>query len=79
MTNSQVQYCFECDAMLCENLNHLDTRYRECYGMSMVENLKMLKAEGMDGFLKNQEARHRCQPAATRFLCMMENAIHTGT
>jgi rubrerythrin len=28
--------------------------------MSMVENLKMLKAEGMDEFLKNQEARHRC-------------------
>jgi rubrerythrin len=46
--------------MPCKNLTHLDNRYRERYGMSMVENLKMLKAEGMDEFLKNQEARHRC-------------------
>ena len=60
LTSRQVQYCFECDAMPCKNLNHLDTRYRERYGMSMVENLKMLKAEGMDEFLKKQEEKYRC-------------------
>jgi rubrerythrin len=30
------------------------------YGMSMVENLKELKAKGIAEFLKNQEAKYRC-------------------
>jgi rubrerythrin len=46
--------------MPCKNLTHLDNRYRERYGMSMVENLKMLKAKGMDEFLKKQEEKYRC-------------------
>jgi uncharacterized protein CbrC (UPF0167 family) len=46
--------------MPCEKLAHLDKRYRERYGMSMVENLKLLKATGMDEFLKVQAERFRC-------------------
>ena len=46
--------------MPCRTLDHLDRRYRERYDMSMVENLKELKAKGMEEFLKNQEERHRC-------------------
>jgi hypothetical protein len=46
--------------MPCEKLAHLDKRYRLRYGMSMVENLKELKAKGMDEFLKNQQEKYRC-------------------
>jgi 2-iminoacetate synthase ThiH len=37
--------------------------------MSMVENLKELKAKGMDEFLKNQEERHRC-PSCGDVVCV---------
>jgi rubrerythrin len=46
--------------MPCENLDGLDRRYRKRYGMSMVENLKELKAKGIEEFLKNQEAKYSC-------------------
>jgi rubrerythrin len=46
--------------MPCKNLTHLDNRYRERYGMSMVENLKALKAKGIDEFLKKQQEKYRC-------------------
>jgi transposase len=46
--------------MPCEKLAHLDKRYRERYGMSMVENLKLLKAKGMDEFLKTQAEKYTC-------------------
>jgi hypothetical protein len=60
LTHNQVKYCYECDVMPCEKIAHLDKRYRECYGMSMVENLKTLKAIGMDQFLKEQAEKHAC-------------------
>jgi len=40
--------------------------------MSMVENLKMLKEKGMDEFLKNQVATHRC-PVCGDVVC-----VHDG-
>jgi hypothetical protein len=60
LTHHEVQSCSECETMPCEKLAHLDKRYRERYGMSMVENLKLLKATGMDEFLKVQAERFRC-------------------
>jgi rubrerythrin len=58
--------------MPCKNLYHLDTRYRERYGMSMVENLKTLKAKGIDEFLRKQEEKYRC-PNCSDVVC-----VHDG-
>jgi len=38
----------------------LDRRYRERYGMSMVTNLRELEKNGIDYFLKSQEAKYKC-------------------
>jgi len=61
LSEHQIQSCHQCDTMPCKNLDRLDRRYRERYGMSMVENLKMLKAKGMEEFLVSQAEKHRCQ------------------
>jgi len=60
LAHNQVKFCYECEEMPCEKLSHLDKRYREHYGMSMVENLKLLKTKGMDEFLKSQAEKYRC-------------------
>src|SRR5208283_4890507 len=39
----EVETCYACGEMPCKHLEHLDSRYREHYGMSIVENLKMIK------------------------------------
>ena len=76
LTSDQVQYCFECDAMPCEKLAHLDTRYRERYGMSMVENLKLLKTEGMNGLLRIQAERHKC-PSCGDVMCVHDGKCYS--
>jgi len=38
--------------MPCKHPLHLDKRYHEQYGMSMVENIKELKTKGMEAFLE---------------------------
>ncbi|MGD0450087.1 MAG: DUF3795 domain-containing protein [Candidatus Bathyarchaeia archaeon] len=60
LSKHQLQSCSGCDTMPCEKLAHLDKRYRERYGMSMIENLKLIKAKGMAEFLKSQAEKYTC-------------------
>ncbi len=60
LRKNQIQSCSECDTMPCEKLSHLDKRYREHYNMSMVENLKTIKAKGITEFLAEQTEKYRC-------------------
>jgi predicted RNA-binding Zn-ribbon protein involved in translation (DUF1610 family) len=60
LSERQIQSCSKCDTMPCEKLAHLDKRYRERYGTSMVENLKQLKSKGIDEFLKSQAEKYTC-------------------
>lgn len=58
--------------MPCKNLDRIDRRYRTRYGMSMVENLRKIKTNGIETFLKNQEAKYKC-PA-----CSDVRSVHDG-
>ncbi len=55
-----IRFCYECAEMPCKNLAKIDELYSARYGMSMVDNLKEIKAKGMDVFLKSQEEKYRC-------------------
>ena len=46
--------------MPCENLDHLDRRYRSHYDMSVVENIREIKENGIEKFLENQEEKYSC-------------------
>ena len=72
----EIQSCSQCETLPCKNLAHLDQRYRERYGMSMVENLKMINAQGMDEFLKNQEETHRC-PNCEDVVCVHDGKCYS--
>jgi len=57
---NEVKFCFECEMLPCKNVDRLDRRYRERYGMSMVENLKELKEKSMEEFLRVQKEKYEC-------------------
>lgn len=56
----KIKFCFECDDFPCENLIHLDDRYRKKYRMSMIKNLKDIKEHGLEKFIKNQKIKWSC-------------------
>jgi hypothetical protein len=60
LATKQVDYCFECTDFPCANLRTLDKRYRNKYGMSMIENLSYIQANGIEQFLKSEEKRWKC-------------------
>lgn len=79
LTSHQVQYCFECDAMPCKDLNHLDTRYREHYGMGMVETQRRSKPKAWTSFWRNKQKNTSVQAAATWSAFTTENATGAAT
>jgi hypothetical protein len=58
--SSHSGFCYECERYPCLRLRQLDKRYRTKYRMSMLENLKTIKDEGLDIFLQREEERWRC-------------------
>ena len=44
----------------CDQLKHLDKRYRTKYKMSMIENLAHIKKLGLTKFVANEKKRWAC-------------------
>jgi len=64
-----VRFCFECETYPCKRLKTLDKRYRTKYHMSMIENLNLIRDEGMEVFLKSQETKWRCSTCGGTICC----------
>ena len=60
LLKGKISFCYECNCFPCERLEKLDRRYRENYGMSMIENLNCIRQNGMDAFIKSQYKKYRC-------------------
>lgn len=68
LLNHSVQFCYECPKYPCENLNHLDARYRTFFRMSFYDNLTFIKNSGMEEFLRVQEKKWCC-PTCGGVIC----------
>ena len=76
LAHHEIKSCSQCRDIPCKNLSHLDQRYRERYGMSMVENLEMMRAMGIDAFLKSQEEKYRC-PRCGDVVCVHDRKCYS--
>ena len=54
-------FCYECKKYPCTRLKNLDKRYRNKYGMSMLENLEFIRVYGLAHFLSNEEKKWQCK------------------
>jgi hypothetical protein len=64
-----VTFCYECPEFPCENLTHIDTRYRTLFRMSFLENLAIIKTNGMRSFLRSKEEKWRCPTCGGAICC----------
>jgi hypothetical protein len=51
------EYCFECDMFPCERIERLDKRYREKYGMSEIDNLRLIRDKGINKFVDSERKK----------------------
>ncbi len=71
-----VKFCSDCENFPCENLNHLDNRYKNNYNMSMIENLENIKNFGLKKFLINEDAKWTCS-ACGGTICVHKGYCHS--
>jgi hypothetical protein len=64
-----VQFCFECSTFPCSRLKDLDKRYHAKYHMSMLENLNLIKTQGMGLFLEKEAEKWRCHECGGVICC----------
>lgn len=72
LTKKEIEYCYECIDFPCIHLEKLDQSYQKRFKMSMIGNLRMIKKQGMDAFLKEQEKKYKC-PECGEIIC-----VHNG-
>lgn len=63
-----VRFCYECVSFPCKRLKNLDKRYRTKYHLSMIENLKQIKEQGLESFVTDQKSKWRC-PGCGELIC----------
>lgn len=66
-------FCFECAKFPCVRLRQLDKRYTAKYGMSMIENLRSIQADGLEVFVKSEKMRWSC-PGCGAVICVHRDA-----
>ncbi len=70
ITRGKTEYCSEsCDIFPCARLRQLDKRYRSKYGMSMIENLKIIHETGIRQFIRNEKLKWTC-PECGEMICV---------
>ena len=74
--NNTATYCFKCEKVPCDNLKHLDKRYRTKYAMSMIENLENIKKHGIRYFIKDEKVRWSC-PECNGPICVHDRKCYT--
>ncbi len=67
-----------CPSFPCKRLKSLEKRYREKYGVLIYNNMRMIKEEGINVFINNEEKKWKCA-ACGKTLCMhKENCTNCG-
>ena len=68
------RYCSDkCGSFPCARLKGLDKRYREKYGMSMIENLNEINESGIRTFIRSEKEKWLC-PDCGELICVHKPA-----
>jgi hypothetical protein len=70
IATGSLRYCSDrCDRFPCTRLKNLDRRYRTKYGMSMLDNLRMIREFGIRYFICKEKEKWTC-PGCGELLCV---------
>ena len=68
LLKNKVRFCYECEEFPCKNLEHIDKRYQTFFRMSFIDNLKLIKKQGLTKFLESQKKKWQC-PNCGEVIC----------
>ena len=73
LKENKMEFCSDrCEKYPCRRLKDLDKRYRNKYGMSMIENLENIKKFGIEKFVESQKKKWGCKKCSS-LVCVHRN------
>jgi hypothetical protein len=60
LTDSDSNFCVECSSFPCLRIKNLDKKYIKNYNHSIIENLLIIKNNGVETFLKFEAKKWEC-------------------
>lgn len=69
------KFCYDCEKYPCRRIKNLDKRYRTKYRTSFIENLTMIKENGLDSFLVFEANRRTCENCGSVLSVHRDNCI----
>jgi hypothetical protein len=78
LAKTESGFCYECLKYPCRRLKTLDKRYKTKYGMSMFENLALIKANGLEDFLISEEKKWTCPNCGSGLSVHRDNCLNCG-
>ena len=69
------KFCYDCEKFPCLRLKQLDKRYRTKYRTSFIENLMIIKEQGIDNFLVFESERRTCQNCGSVLSVHRDNCL----
>jgi len=78
LLNGRIQYCYQCQALPCQNLYKIDKRYRSLFRMSMIDNLEYIRENGIRQFLEKEEEKWKCPECGGLICCHNGLCLNCG-
>jgi hypothetical protein len=75
---AETGFCHSCAKLPCARMRQLDTRYRTKYGMSMIENLEIVREVGLDAFIEEERVRWTCRGCGAVVCVHRAECIYCG-
>jgi hypothetical protein len=69
------KFCYDCEKYPCKRLKQLDLRYKTKYRTSFIENLTMIKEDGIDNFLIFESKRRTCSKCGSILSVHRDNCL----
>ena len=66
---SKSGFCYECKSYPCSRIKQIDKRYITRYHMSLIENLTIIKEQGMVALLNREEQKWKCPECGGVICC----------
>jgi hypothetical protein len=78
LRETESRLCSSCPVFPCTRMKHIDKRYSTKYHTSLINNLEIIRKEGMEVFLAGEVKRWTC-PSCGALTCVhRENCLKCG-
>jgi|WetSurMetagenome_2_1015567.scaffolds.fasta_scaffold02734_5 hypothetical protein len=78
LAQTESKFCYDCPKFPCLTLRKIDKRYRVRYQTSLIQNLNIIRKNGIEEYLKDENSRWTCRDCGSVLSVHLHNCLKCG-